>query len=121
MEKSSYGGIVVILFICIIGIGCGAVFGSLHVGEEFSKQIIPTSVSTPVDTVSVIDEKNFVAENISVKLYIPKPVVKTPTNVTKNTTNSTNDTTDSSSNKSKYNKNSNYYSNSSRKYRNYSG
>ncbi|RAP44516.1 MAG: hypothetical protein BZ135_08310 [Methanosphaera sp. rholeuAM6] len=109
MKKSSYGGIVVIFIICVLAICCGTVAGSLHIGEDYSKELIPTSVSTPVDTISIIDEKDFQAKNITVKLYIPKPVVKKP--VVKNDTNSTNQTTNKSSdnyNVSQKSKNKNY-------------
>ena len=92
MKKSSYGGIVVILIVSLLALGCGAVCGMNHIGEDFSRQVIPLSVSTPVDVVQAIDEKGFEAEDITIKLYIPKPVVKknNTTNTTNNTSNTTN-------------------------------
>ena len=99
MKKSSYGGIVVILFVSIFALCCGAFCGMNHIGEDLSKEIIPISVSTPVDIVQAIDEKDFEAENITIKLYIPKPVKKT--NNTTNTTNSTN-TTSNTTNITRY-------------------
>ena len=66
MKKKSYGGLVVILFISILAFGCGALCGMCHIGEEFSQEIVPFSVSTPVDTVSVINEKDFTPTNISI-------------------------------------------------------
>ena len=93
MKKKSYGGLVVILFISILAFGCGALCGMCHIGEEFSQELVPFSVSTPVDTVSVINENDFTPTNISINLTIPKTVVYTTpsknyTNYTKNTTNS---------------------------------
>jgi hypothetical protein len=102
MKKSSYGGLTVIFIICILAYSLGAICGMCHVGEDFSKEIMPATLSTTTDTISVIDEKNFEAENISVKLYIPKPIVKTT--VKNNTTNTTN----SSFNKTNYNNSSNH-------------
>lgn len=103
MKKSSYGGIVVILFVSLLAFGCGAVCGMNHIGEDFSREVIPLSVSTPVDVVQVIDEKGFEAEDITIKLYIPKPVVKTnnSTNTT-NTTNTTNITKFNRTNRTNY-------------------
>lgn len=96
MKKKSYGGLVVILFISILAFGCGALCGMYNVGEEFSQELVPFSVSAPVNTVSVINEKDFTPTNISINLTIPKTVVYTTpsknytnyTNYTKNTTNS---------------------------------
>lgn len=106
MKRKSYGGIVVILFICILAFCCGTIGGMLHIGEDYSKEILPISVSTPVDTVSVIDEQDFTANNITVQLYIPKPVVDTPVNTTpKNYTNKTNTTP---TNNTSYTDNSSY-------------
>jgi len=77
-----------------------------HIGEDFSRQVIPISVSTPIEVIHVIDEKNFEAEDITIKLYIPKPVVKT--NSSNNTTNTTSNTT----NITRYNNTTSYnYSN----------
>lgn len=96
MKQDSYGGILVILLVSLAALCCGAFCGSHHIGEDFSKQVIPLSLSTPVDVVHVIDEKGFEAENITISLYIPKPVIKKNTsnvtnssNVTINLTNST--------------------------------
>ena len=91
MKKSSYGGILVILFVSILALCCGVVCGMNHIGEDFSREIIPISLSTPVDVVQVIDEKGFEAEDITLKLYIPKPVIKT--NISNNTTSTTSNTT----------------------------
>lgn len=62
-----------------------------NIGEDFSKQIIPTSVIMPVDTISVIDENNFAPDNITLKLSIPKKTVNTinTSNISKNYTNTT--------------------------------
>ncbi|HII08167.1 MAG TPA: hypothetical protein HA355_01090 [Methanosphaera sp.] len=107
MKQNSYGGILVILLISLCALGCGAFCGSYHIGEEFSKQVLPSSMVTPVDVIGVIDEKGFEAANITIELYIPKPVTKTKTvtnttnssNVTINITNSTKyDSTNTSSN-----------------------
>ena len=111
MKKSSYGGLVVIFIICLLAICTGIVCGTLHLGEDFSKEVVPTSVSTPVHTISVIDENNFQAENITVSLYVPKPVVKKK--VVKNNTNSSSNQTNSSIDTynvshSSSNKNNNY-------------
>lgn len=59
--------------------------------RRLSREIIPISLSTPVDVVQVIDEKGFEAEDITLKLYIPKPVIKT--NISNNTTSTTSNTT----------------------------
>lgn len=112
MKQNSYGGILVIFLISIFALGCGAFCGSHHIGEEFSREIIPTSLVTPVDVVKVIDEKNFKAENITLELYIPKPVTKKKV-VTNNTTNSSN-VTINLTNSSGYN--SSYSSNYSNRY-----
>jgi hypothetical protein len=101
MKKSSYGGILVILIVSLLALGCGTICGMNHIGEDFSRQIIPLSVSTPVDVVQVIDENGFEAEDITIKLYIPKPVVQTKSN--NNTTNTTSNTT----NITKYNRTQN--------------
>ena len=89
MKQNSYGGIVVILFVSILALCCGAICGMNNIGEDFSRQIIPTSVSTPVDVIQVIDEKDFEAKDITIKLYIPKPVVKTNNTTVTNNTNTT--------------------------------
>lgn len=93
MNQNTLGGLLVILFICIIAFGCGALFGMAHVGEEFSKEIIPTSLTRSSDVVQVIDEGSFEPENITVKFQTQtkvKPVNKT----TNNTINKTNITLD---------------------------
>lgn len=74
-----------------------------NIGEDFSRQIIPTSVSTPVDVIQVIDEKDFEAKDITIKLYIPKQVVKT-NNTTTNNTNTTNTSSNYTNNTSVYNR-----------------
>ncbi len=109
MKQNSYGGILVILLVSLSALGCGAFMGSHHIGEDLSKQVIPTSLITPVDVVKVIDEDGFEAANITIKLYIPKPVTKK--NNTSNTTNSSN-VTINITNSSKYNRtnHSNYSS-----------
>ncbi|WP_461436331.1 hypothetical protein [Methanosphaera sp.] len=103
MKKSSYGGIVVILFVSILALCCGAICGMNNIGEDFSRQIIPTSVSTPIDIIQVIDEKDFEAKDITIKLYIPKPVVKT-NNTTTNNTNTTNTSSNYTNNTAVYNR-----------------
>lgn len=108
MKQKSYGGIVVILFICILAFCCGAVGGMFHIGEEFSKEIMPISVSTPIDTVSTIDEQDFEAKNITVQLYVPKPVVQNTTKTTtRNYTNTTNKTNTTPSRNTSYNNSTN--------------
>lgn len=107
MKQNSYGGILVILIISLFALGCGAFCGSHHIGEDFSKQVLPASLVTPADVIGVIDEKGFEADNITIELYIPKPVTKknTVTNTTNSsnvTINITNSTNYNSSNTSSY-------------------
>ncbi|RAP51524.1 MAG: hypothetical protein BZ138_04955 [Methanosphaera sp. rholeuAM270] len=96
MKQNTLGGLVVILFVCTIAFVSAAVFGMAHVGEDFSKEILPTSLTRSSDILQVIDEKSFEPSNITVK-YQTKTTVKS---VDKNTTNytKTNNSSDSKKN-----------------------
>lgn len=93
MKRKSYGGLVVILLVSIIAFGFGAVFGAAHIGEEFSKEILPTSLTTSSDIVQVIDEKSFEPANITIKFQTQTTVKK----VNKTSYNYTNRSTDRNS------------------------
>lgn len=110
MKKKSYGGLLVVLFVCILAFGFGAVFGTAHIGEDLSKEILPTSLTRSSDIVQVIDEKSFEPENITVKFQTQTQVKK----VTKNYTNTSNSTNYS------YKKSYNNYSNNNQYRSNYS-
>lgn len=92
MKQKSYGSLLVVFIVCIVAFGFGAVFGSAHIGEDFSKSILPTSLTRSSDIVQVIDEKSFEPENITVKFQTQTKVKQ----VTRNYTNASNYTNSSS-------------------------
>lgn len=95
MKQNLLGGFVVVLLVSFLALGCGVVCGINHVGENYCKQILPTSLTSPLDTINCIHEDNFVANNITVQLNIPKTIVSTTpkTNYTNNSNNTTTNNT----------------------------
>ncbi len=100
MKQNTLGGLVVILFVCILAFSFGAICGTAHIGEEVSKEILPTSLTRSSDIIQVIDEKSFQPSNITVKFQTETTVKP----VTKNTTykNSSNTSSSNSSKKTDY-------------------
>lgn len=111
MKEKSYGGLLVVFFVCILALGSGIGLGVAHVGEDLSKEILPTSLTRSSDIVQKIDEKSFEPDNITVKFQTQTKVKK----ITNNTTsNYTSNSSDSSYGNSSYNYDDNdnsYYHN----------
>lgn len=80
MKKNPIGGLLVVLAVCILALTCGIVGGTQHLGQDVSKQILPTSLTSSPDTVSKIDESTFNATLINAQLYTvtTKKVSTTP-------------------------------------------
>lgn len=98
MKQNTLGGLVVIFFVCILAFSCGAICGTAHIGEEISKEILPTSLTRSSDILQVIDEKSFEPSNITVKFQTETTVKP----VTKNTTYKNSSNTSSSNSSKKY-------------------
>lgn len=108
MKKKSYGGLLIVLIVCLLAFAFGAVAGMAHIGEDFCKEIIPTSLTRSSDVVQKIDEKSFQPENITVKFQTQTKVKQ----VAKNNTNQSYYNYSNNSNNNNYSRNS--YSNYSR-------
>lgn len=81
MKKNPIGGLLVVLAVCILALCCGIVGGTQHIGQDVSKQILSTSLTSSPDTVSKIDESSFNATKINTQSYTTttKKVSTTPT------------------------------------------
>ena len=109
MVDNPKAAIMVIAVVSVLAFAVGCVVGSFHVGQEYSEQLIPTSLTSSDDMIKPIKETNTTMYNVSIKQPQQK---KTTTNYTKkNTTNSSNSSNDSTNSttkqKTKLNGNSN--------------
>lgn len=89
MKKKSTGGIIVVLFVSIIALSCGAFCGMNDIGEEFSKDILPTSLTSTSEYISPINESTFVPATIDSQKFIPKENKVVQPNKTDTTVNKT--------------------------------
>ena len=108
MVDNPKAAIMVIAVVSVLAFAVGCVVGSFHVGQEYSEQLIPTSLTSSDDMIKPIKETNTTMYNVSIKQ--PQQQKKVTTNYTKkNTTNNTtsNSSNASSSSGSKYKHNSN--------------
>ena len=108
MVDNPKAAIMVIAVVSVLAFAVGCVVGSFHVGQEYSEQLIPTSLTSSDDMIKPIKETNTTMYNVSIKQ--PQQQKKVTTNYTKK--NTTNNTTSNSSNDSS-NRRSNYKHNSS--------
>lgn len=77
MKKNPIGGLLVVLAVCILALCCGIVGGTQHIGQDVSKQILSTSLTSSPDTVSKIDESSFNATKINTQSYTTTTKVST--------------------------------------------
>lgn len=111
MVDNPKAAIMVIVAVSVLAFAVGCVVGSFHVGQEYSEQLIPTSLTSSDDMIKPIKETNTTMYNVSIKQ--PQQQKKTTTNYTKkNTTNNTtsnssNSTSNTNTNKSSKNKDNN--------------
>lgn len=97
MVDNPKAAILIIAVVSVLAFAVGCVMGSFHVGQEFSEELIPTSLTSSDDMIKPIKETNTTMYNVSIKQPQQK---KTVTNYTKkNTTNSSNSSNNSSSNR----------------------
>lgn len=89
MKEKSTGGIIVVLFVSIIALGCGAFCGMNDIGEDFSKDILPTSLTSTSEYISPINESTFVPATIDSQKFYPKENKVVQTNKTDTTVNKT--------------------------------
>lgn len=89
MKEKSTGGIMVVLFVSIIALSCGALCGMNDIGEDFSKDILPTSLTSTSEHISPINESTFVPATIDSQKFYPKENKVVQTNKTDNNTNKT--------------------------------
>lgn len=94
MVDNPKAAIMVIAVVSVLAFAVGCVVGSFHVGQEYSEQLIPTSLTSSDDMIKPIKETNTTMYNVSIKQ--PQQQKKTTTNYTKK--NTTNNTTSNSSN-----------------------
>jgi K+-transporting ATPase c subunit len=88
MVDNPKAAILIIAVVSVLAFAVGCVMGSFHVGQEFSEELIPTSLTSSDDMIKPIKETNTTMYNVSIKQPQQK---KTVTNYTKkNTTNSSN-------------------------------
>ncbi|OED30724.1 hypothetical protein [Methanosphaera sp. WGK6] len=91
MNDSSKSGLIIILLVSLLAMSSGTVFGMNHIGETISKEIIPTSLTEPSNTLNVIKENSFEAKNITLNNSTNNSSTNHTTNITTyNTTNTTN-------------------------------
>lgn len=105
--------IMIIFVVSILSFAIACACGSLHIGEDLSEQILPTSITSSDDMIKPIKENNFTATTISI---VQPQQTTTTTNYTRNyTRNTTNNTTNTSSNgsNSNYSRSNNTYRTSS--------
>lgn len=114
MKEKSTGGIIVVLFVSIIALGCGAFCGMNDIGEDFSKDILPTSLTSTSEYISPINESTFVPATIDYQKFIPKENKVVQTNKTDNNTNKTTTTSNNTDNKKNNDKKNNSDSSSER-------
>lgn len=102
MVDNPKAAVMIIAVVSVLAFAVGCVVGSFHVGQDYSEQLIPTSLTSSDDMIKPIKETNTTMYNVSIKQ--PQPQKKAPTNYTKK--NTTNNTTSNSSsvNSSTYNK-----------------
>lgn len=102
MVDNPKAAIMVIAAVSVLAFAVGCVVGSFHVGQEYSEQLIPTSLTSSDDMIKPIKETNTTMYNVSIKQPQQK---KTTTNYTKK--NTTNNTTSNSSSNSSFDNNRN--------------
>lgn len=96
MVDNPKAAVMIIAVVSVLAFAVGCVVGSFHVGQDYSEQLIPTSLTSSDDMIKPIKETNTTMYNVSIKQ--PQPQKKAPTNYTKkNTTNSSNSSNSSSS------------------------
>ena len=105
MNEKSTGGIIVVLFVSIIALGCGAFCGMNDIGEDFSKDILPTSLTSTSEYITPINESIFVPATIDSQKFIPKENKVAPTNKTDNNANKSTTTPNNTDNKKNNKKN----------------
>lgn len=107
MVDNPKAAVMIIAVVSVLAFAVGCVVGSFHVGQDYSEQLIPTSLTSSDDMIKPIKETNTTMYNVSIKQ--PQPQKKAPTNYTKkNTTNNTTSNSSSNSSSSGYNNNGNY-------------
>ncbi|MBQ6444619.1 MAG: hypothetical protein IJJ11_08110 [Methanosphaera sp.] len=95
MVDNPKAAIMVIAVVSVLAFAVGCVVGSFHVGQEYSEQLIPTSLTSSDDMIKPIKETNTTMYNVSIKQ--PQQQKKVTTNYTKkNTTNNTNSSNNTS-------------------------
>ncbi len=98
--------VLVVLIFTLMAMSFGTACGTTHIGENISKEIIPTSLTESKEKISVIDENYFEVKNITLKNKTIKDEkenknntfeniiydnsTENNTNITNNTTNNTN-------------------------------
>lgn len=93
MFKDPKAAIMIIAVVSLISFSIACACGSLHIAEDLSEQIIPTSITSSDDQIKPIKENNFTPAKVS----ITQPTTKK--NTTKNyTKNNTNDTSSNNTN-----------------------
>lgn len=89
MVDNPKAAIMIIAVVSVLAFAVGCVVGSFHVGQEYSEQLIPTSLTSSDDVIKPIKETNTTMYNVSIKQPQPKKTV-TKNYTQKNTTNSSN-------------------------------
>ncbi len=102
--KDTSGSIMIILLVSIVAFGIGSIGGALHIGEDISQAILPTSIIDSGNIMKPIHDNQFEPNNISItsgsNAINITPTTVTISNSTGSTTN-TNSGTTSISNTSK--------------------
>lgn len=93
MPDENMGGLMVVITIAVLALILGCVAGSLHVGQQTSQQIIPTSLLSSEDQIKPVTENNETMKEITVKVPVKKDYTY---NKTRNYTNYTNYTKNNS-------------------------
>lgn len=92
MPDENMGGLVVVITIAVLALILGCTAGSLHIGQQTSQQVLPTSLLSSEDQIKPVTENNETMKEITVKVPVKRDYTYNKTRNYTNYTNYTNNT-----------------------------